>query len=404
MTPLAHLKNFSGSEGPLLCIVLDGFGIGKHDKGDCVHIAQPTNINRLIKEAQEQNLYCELKAHGTAVGLPDDTDMGNSEVGHNALGAGQLIDQGSKLVGNVIADGSLFTSDNFKFIVNKATTRHATVHLLGLLSDGNVHSHIDHLIAIVTGLSRADCPKVRIHMVTDGRDVGSMSALTYVDKLEKALACLGRDYKIASGGGRMYVTMDRYEADWQIVRRGWDAMVLGETSEANGWLGKFQSTKEAIEAARLQFPKKTDQDYPPWVVVDPSGAPLGKISDGDVVINFNFRGDRAIEISRAFEDGPDFDEKYFARRKIPKIDYFGLLIYDSDKNIPRRALCPNPDIKNVLSKYLCEAGVTQYAVSETHKFGHVTYFWNGNRSGYVNEKFERYEEVRKVEISRLTFF
>jgi 2,3-bisphosphoglycerate-independent phosphoglycerate mutase len=222
-----------------------------------------------------------------------------------------------------------------------------------------------------------------------------MSSLIYVEKLETFLASTGKDYKIASGGGRMYVTMDRYEADWQIVKRGWDAMVLGEISESNAWTGKFHLTKEAIEAARIQFPKKTDQDYPPWVITDlEMKSPIGLISDGDTVINFNFRGDRAIEISRAFEDGPDFDQKYFARRKIPKVDYYGLLIYDNDKAIPRRALCPNPDIQNVLTSYLCAAGVTQYAVSETHKFGHVTYFWNGNRSGYFDPAKELYEEVR----------
>ena len=391
---LKHLANFEGSEGPVLCMVLDGFGIGKGDAGDCVHIAQHTNINRLMKEAKENNLYCELKAHGLAVGLPDDTDMGNSEVGHNALGAGQLIDQGSKLVGNVIADGSIFKSDNFNYIVDKV--RHhptTTVHLLGLLGDGNVHSHIDHLIAIINGLSRADVPSVRIHILTDGRDVSSMSALTYVEKLEISLHATGKDYRIATGGGRMYVTMDRYEADWQIVKRGWDVMVLGEVNEP-GWPGNFSSTTEAINAVRLQFPRKTDQDYPPWVIVDSTGLPTGLVKDGDVVINFNFRGDRAIEISRAFAEGPDFDATCFARRRTVQVDYFGLLIYDNDKGIPKRALCPNPDIQNVMTSYLCTSGVTQYAVSETHKFGHVTYFWNGNRSGYFDASKELYEEVR----------
>jgi 2,3-bisphosphoglycerate-independent phosphoglycerate mutase len=283
------------------------------------------------------------------------------------------------------------------------------------LSDGNVHSHIDYLLAIIRGLAAASVPRVRVHVLTDGRDVLSMSALTYVDKLE---ACLREansktlkstktddkghhlDYKIASGGGRMYVTMDRYEADWKIVNRGYDAMVLGVLDPmlvaecSQGWLGRFSSTTEAIEAARNQFPKKTDQDYPPWVIVDSNDAPVGCVKDDDIVINFNFRGDRAIEISRSFEEGASFDEHCFNRKKIVHVDYFGLLIYDNDKGIPRRSLSPNPDIQDVMTQYLCKEGVTQFAISETHKFGHVTYFWNGNRSGYVNEKLELYEEVR----------
>ena len=396
MHRLESIPGYTPPEGPVLCIVLDGYGIGKHDAGDCVHIAQPEHINRITEEAKKKSLYCELKAHGTAVGLPDDTDMGNSEVGHNALGAGQLIDQGSKLVGNVIADGSMFQSTNFKFIVEKAKSG-ATVHLFGLLSDGNVHSSINYVVSIVAALQNAQVPKVRFHILTDGRDVPSMSSLSYVDTLEAALASTCLDYKIASGGGRMYVTMDRYESDWKIVKRGWDAMVHGTLDLsvvpecAAGWTGKFLSCTEAIESARSMFPKKTDQDYPPFVISDSNGEPLGRVQDGDVVINFNFRGDRAIQITKAFEDN---HFTFFSRGYVPKIDYFGLLIYDNDKGIPRRSLCPNPDIKNVMSQDLAASNVTQYAVSETHKFGHVTYFWNGNKSGYVAPSLELYEEVK----------
>ena len=142
------------------------------------------------------------------------------------------------------------------------------------------------------------------------------------------------------------------------------------------------------------FPKKTDQDYPPWVIVDDSGAPVGKVEDNDIVICFNYRGDRAIEISRAFEEGSNFDSSAFVRKRVPKTDYYGLLIYDNEKMIPSKSLCPNPVINNVMTEYLLSAGVTQYAVSESHKIGHVTFFWNGNRSGYLAPNLELYEEVK----------
>jgi 2,3-bisphosphoglycerate-independent phosphoglycerate mutase len=232
-----------------------------------------------------------------------------------------------------------------------------------------------------------------------------MSALDYVSRVEAVFADInaksGFDYKFASGGGRMYVTMDRYEADWNIVKRGWDAMVHGELDPAivkecaEGWTGKFKSFTEAVESARKMFPKKTDQDYPPWVIVDEKQHPVGRVADGDIVICFNYRGDRSIEIARAFEEhSSDFDKHCFDRKMVPKTEYFGLLIYDSEKMIPSKSLSPNPVIQNVLSDYLISAGVSQYACSESHKIGHVTYFWNGNRSGYLDASKELYEEIK----------
>lgn len=396
------------SKGPILLIVLDGYGVGKKDKGDCIHLANPPRINAIVEESQKHNLYCELKAHGTAVGLPSDEDMGNSEVGHNALGCGQLVAQGAKLVNIAIEDGSMFKSDNFNRIVDQTTTEGSgdkTVHFVGLLSDGNVHSHVSQLIKLVQNMAARGVPRVRLHALTDGRDVSSMSALDYVSRVETVFAEIngkeGFDYRFASGGGRMYVTMDRYEADWNIVKRGWDAMVHGELDPhivkecAEGWTGKYVSFTAAVEGARSMFPKKTDQDYPPWVIVDEKGEPVGKVLDGDIVVCFNFRGDRSIEIARAFEEkGMEFDKTCFDRKNVPETDYYGLLIYDSEKMIPSKSLCPNPVINNVLSEYLVKSNVSQYACSESHKIGHVTYFWNGNRSGYLDASQELYEEVK----------
>ena len=407
LTPLPSTCEVGdSSKGPLLLIVLDGFGVGKRDNGDCVHLANPPHINSMIVEAQNKNLYCELKAHGTAVGLPSDEDMGNSEVGHNALGCGQLVAQGAKLVNIAIENGSMFDSTNFTKIVADATADPSkTVHFVGLLSDGNVHSHIDQLIKLVENLASRGVRRVRLHAVTDGRDVSSLSALTYVSKVElvfdKINASEGFDYRFASGGGRMYVLMDRYEADWKIVHRGWDAMVHGIVDPAivkecaQGWTGRYRSFTEAVEGARKMFPKMIDQDYPPWVIVDEQDKPVGQVKDGDMVICFNYRGDRSIEISRAFENvEPDFDAKCFDRKHVPKVDYYGMLIYDNEIQMPKKSLCPNPVIKNVLAEYLLDAGITNYACSESHKIGHVTYFFSGNRSGYLDASKELYEEIK----------
>lgn len=402
--PASHQVGES-SNGPLLLVILDGFGVGKKDSGDCVHLANPPKINAILEEGQKRNLYCELKAHGTAVGLPSDEDMGNSEVGHNALGCGQLVAQGAKLVNIAIEDESLFNSDNFnKIVADCQADKAKTVHFVGLLSDGNVHSHVNQVVKMVKKLAARGVSRVRLHALTDGRDVLSLSALQYVDMVEATFAEInkshGFDYRFASGGGRMYVTLDRYEADWNIVKRGWDVMVHGELDSsiikecAEGWIGKYYSTTEAILAARAMFPKKTDQDYPPWVIVDEKNVPVGRVVDGDIVVCFNFRGDRAIEITRAFEDGPEFDKTCFDRKHVPKTDYYGLLIYDNEKMIPKKSLSPNPVINNVMTEYLLGAGVTQYACSESHKIGHVTYFWNGNRSGYLDASMELYEEIK----------
>ena len=401
------------AQGPVLLMILDGFGVGKKDKGDCVHKANPTRLNAIFEEAQSKNLYCELKAHGTGVGLPTDEDMGNSEVGHNALGCGQLVAQGAKLVNLAIEDGSIFKSENFNRIVQETTDDESkTVHFVGLLSDGNVHSHVDQLIKMIENLASRNVKKVRLHALTDGRDVLSLSALDYVSKVESVFAKINStdsfDYKFASGGGRMYVTMDRYEADWNIVKRGWDIMVHGEIDSSivpecaeSNWVGRFHSTTEAIETARKMFPTKTDQNYPPWVIIDRDNRPVGKIVDGDIVVCFNFRGDRALEISRAFEEGTEFDSKCFDRKTVPNTEYFGLLIYDNEAQIPKKSLSPNPTINNVLTEYLLSAGITQYAVSESHKIGHVTYFWNGNRSGYLDATRELYEEVKSESNDRI---
>ncbi|MDD3481298.1 2,3-bisphosphoglycerate-independent phosphoglycerate mutase, partial [Azovibrio restrictus] len=313
---------------------------------------------------------------GTAVGMPSDDDMGNSEVGHNAIGAGQVYSQGAALVAGAIGSGSIWQGEAWQQIVAGAKAGRSVLHFMGLFSDGNVHSHIDHLKAMITQAKAEGVKTVRIHALLDGRDVPETSALDYVEPFEaflKEVSDVSFDARIASGGGRQVITMDRYEANWAMVEAGWKTHVLGQGQQ-------FASTVEAVNSLRAAHPGTIDQDLPPFVIAE-NGQPLGTIKDGDAVVFYNFRGDRAIEITRAFEDA-DFDK--FDRVRVPKVTYAGMLQYDGDLQLPKRFLVPPPAIQNTMGEWFARSGITQFACSETQKFGHVTYFWNGNRSG----KFE----------------
>lgn len=384
---------------PVLFVIMDGVGVGEQDhpypEGDQVKNGQTPVLDELRKWNEERKLYIELKAHGTAVGLPTDDDMGNSEVGHNALGAGRVFAQGSKLVYKSIEEGVIFNTDTWKGLTSIGD--HNQFHLIGLTSDGNVHSHMNHIYALVDQLAKEGVRHVRVHTLLDGRDVPERSALDFIRPLEDKLAHInqarGLDYRIASGGGRMHVTMDRYNSDWGVVKRGWDAHVRGIPETTEDYPGYFGSAEEAILKARECFPQKNDQVLPSFVIVDSDNNPVGKMKDGDSVVFFNFRGDRAVQITRAFEeeDFSDFDREYF-----PRVNYAGMLEYDGDLKIPKQYLVPPPLIRQTLSEYLCAENVTQFACAETHKYGHVTYFWNGNRSGYIKEDIERYVEIKSL--------
>ena len=363
---------------PIVLVIMDGVGKGDGGSGDAVAVAKTPTLDKLLATCP----HTYLKAHGTAVGLPSDDDMGNSEVGHNALGCGQIYSQGAKLVGESIENGALYASETWKELVANAEGR--AMHFIGLLSDGNVHSNIHHLIALLRQAHAQGVKKAYCHILLDGRDVPATSALEYVDMLEKVLSELnteGCDYAIASGGGRMQVTMDRYEANWGMVEKGWRTHVQG--------IGRqFASAAEAIETYRAET-GVIDQDLPAFVIAR-NGEPVAKIANGDSVILFNFRGDRAQEISLAF-DREDFDK--FDRGDYTGVKFAGMLQYDGDLNIPRHYLVQPPVIKNTLTEVLVNAGIAEFACSETQKYGHVTYFWNGNRSGKVSEELEDYLEI-----------
>lgn len=369
------------SDRRVLVVVMDGVGVREERFGNAVQLAWTPVMDWL----KRHGAYTTLQAHGTAVGLPSDADIGNSEVGHNTLGAGRVFAQGATLVRQAIASGRIFSGQTWRDLLSYVGARNGTLHFLGLLSDGNVHAHEQHLYAMLAQAKADGVKRVRVHVLFDGRDVGEKSAETYVERLERTLAELRSpdfDALAASGGGRMRITMDRYEADWGMVQRGWQVHVLGEGQS-------FPSLTAALQTFR-KHTDVGDQYLPEFVIADERGQPVGPIRDGDGVVFFNFRGDRAIEISRAFCDA---EFPHFDRVRHPDIFYAGMMLYDGDLTIPECYLVAPPEIDHTLSEFFIDRKLRQFACSETQKFGHVTYFWNGNRSGYLDCTLEEYLDI-----------
>ena len=366
--------------GPVVLVIMDGVGYGKFAEGDAVQASNKPALDWLHANCP----HTKMKAHGMAVGLPSDEDMGNSEVGHNAIGCGRVFAQGAKLVSASIDTGAMFAGKTWNDLTGNVLAKGSTLHFLGLFSDGNVHSHINHLKAMIVQAQKQGVKKVRVHILLDGRDVGETSGMDYIVPFEaflKELNAKGVDYRIASGGGRMNITMDRYNANWDMVRRGWATHVHGEGTP-------FPDAATAYTTLR-QESKAIDQDLPAFVIAE-NGKPVGAMQDDDSVIFFNFRGDRALEITAAFEQ----DElKQFDRGRRPKVMYAGMMEYDGDLHVPKRYLVTPPSIDRVMGEFVCAAGQRSLAISETQKYGHVTYFFNGNRSGKIDDKLEDYVEV-----------
>jgi 2,3-bisphosphoglycerate-independent phosphoglycerate mutase len=385
MEALKKNPAWKGRKGPLVLVIMDGVGYGKYPEGDAVADSKMVSLDALKAACPNGR----LKAHGKAVGLPSDDDMGNSEVGHNAMGCGRVFNQGAALVSKSIETGAIWQGRAWKEV---AATK-GTLHFIGLFSDGNVHSHLDHLKAMIVQAKKDGVKTVRRHTLLAGRDVGETSALEYIDPFEAFLkehsidgnGDGGFDAKIASGGGRMWITMDRYGADWEMVRRGWDVHVHGKGRQ-------FASAREAVETYRKEIPGIIDQDLKEFVIAE-NGKPVGAIKDGDAVVYFNFRGDRALEITAAFENEDTAFDK-FDRGVRPKVIYAGMMEYDGDLHVPARYLVSPPSIDRTLGEYLAASGIRTLAISETQKYGHVTYFFNGNRTGKFDEKLETYMEIK----------
>ena len=380
MHALEKNSNWKGRRGPVVLVIMDGVGYGKYVEGDAVKASKMKYLDWFTANCP----HTKLKAHGTAVGLPSDDDMGNSEVGHNAIGCGRVFAQGAKLVGESIKSGLMYQGETWKKLIKNVKDKDSTLHFIGLVSNGNVHGHIDHLKAMVAEANKEGIKKIRVHALRDGRDVDPTSALTFVTPLEEYLASFkDSDYRIASGGGRMFITMDRYNADWPMVQRGWYAHVLGEGRQ-------FESATKAIETYRSEQAGLLDQDMHEFVIAE-NGKPVGTVEDGDSVILYNFRGDRALEITNAFESGSEFN--HFDRKRVPACEYAGMMEYDGDAHIPHQYLVNPPSIDRTMGEYLTKTGVHLMAISETQKYGHVTYFFNGNRQGKFDEKLEDYVEI-----------
>ena len=372
----------SPTHKPLLLVIMDGVGVREDTHGNALHHAYTPHMEAL----KQQGLYTTLLAHGTHVGLASDEDMGGSEVGHNTMGAGAVYPQGAKLVEEALSSGRIFDSKSWKQLSHQIKNHASTLHFLGLLSDGGIHSHIDHLEQLMEKAAQQGMLKQRLHILLDGRDVAPHSAEIYLQRLEQTLSRLQKTYQadilVASGGGRMQLTMDRYQANWGMVQRGWQHHVLGKGSS-------YGSALEALKELRKKHPTTSDQDLPGFVISH-EGHPVGKIQDGDGVVCFNFRADRVIQISQAFTQK---DFPYFPREVFPKVLYCGMLLYDGDTELPEHYLVKSPPIPHPFSEILVQKKIRQFACSETQKYGHVTFFWNGNRSGYFDAKYEEYLEI-----------
>ncbi len=367
--------------GPVVLVVMDGVGLSDKKEHNAVAQAHLETLNTLMQKYPT----AKIGASGKYVGIPDG-DMGNSEVGHNAMGAGEIVLQRSAAVEHDVNSGEIFNTQTWHDIVERIHQNHSTLHFMGIFSDGNVHSNIAHLEKMLAQAQKDGIERIRVHALIDGRDVPKQSEPKYIQRLEKFVHDLGDpDYKIASGGGRMVITCDRYENDWPMVEKGWHTHVLGEGRQ-------FANATEAVEAYRAENPDLHDQYMPPFVIAE-NGQPIGTINDGDAVIYIDFRADRAIEIAKAFtyDDFPHFD-----RIRRPDVYFAGMTEYDEDLHVPAHTLVGTPVFKHPLSPYLSEKGIKQYAISETVKFGHITYYFNGNSyevpNGEVQEEVPSYTE------------
>ena len=337
---------------PLTLIIMDGFGISDETYGNAIKAAKTPNLDKLFAE----NPFTTIGASGMDVGLPDG-QMGNSEVGHTNIGAGRIVYQELTRITKSIEDGDFFENEALKKAMDAAKKDGAALHLAGLLSDGGVHSHIDHLLALICMAKVKGLTKVYVHAFLDGRDVGPKTALEYIHELEDGMAQIGVG-KIATASGRYYA-MDR-DKRWERVERAYKALVLGEGAHA----ASAAAGVEASYAAGV-----TDEFVEPFTVdgVD------GKITAGDGVIFFNFRPDRAREITRALHDE---NFPYFARPEGARpVNYVCMTQYDATITAP--VAFPPEEIKDTLGEVLAQHGLHQLRIAETEKYAHVTFFFNG---------------------------
>ncbi|OQA09889.1 MAG: 2,3-bisphosphoglycerate-independent phosphoglycerate mutase [Firmicutes bacterium ADurb.Bin373] len=341
---------------PLVLVILDGWGVGPRVEGNAIARAYPANYNSFLTKYPHTVLACS----GEDVGLPEG-QMGNSEVGHLNMGSGRVVYQDLTRITREIRLGAFFQNKVLLDAINHAKNNGGALHLMGLLSDGGVHSHISHLFALLDLAARENMRNVFIHAFLDGRDVPPASAKEYLTSLEQKLKEIGFG-AVATVMGRYY-GMDR-DRRWERTELAYNAMTCGEGIH----------TKTALEAVeRGYYRNETDEFIQPTVIIHSSGDALGNITSGDAVIFYNFRPDRARQITRAFTD---WDFKGFTRKNgYPDVHFTCMTLYD--KNIDAPVAFKPASLKNTLGEVLSKNGIRQLRLAETEKYAHVTFFFNG---------------------------
>ncbi|MDE0787440.1 MAG: 2,3-bisphosphoglycerate-independent phosphoglycerate mutase [SAR324 cluster bacterium] len=388
MLSLKNLQQYFSGRGPLIHVVLDGWGVGAADETNAVNRANLPVISRLIRGCP----YTQLWTHGKYVGLPNEKDMGGSEVGHMTMGAGMVMEQGPTLIQNLLQSGEFFENPVLSRIIQNCVEHDTPLHLLGLLSNGNIHSHVDHTEAIIRHAFQSGIRRCYLHALLDGRDAGVQSALDFTEPFEKLFSELkgqrpGIDYAFASGGGREVITMDR-DNNWEKIEAGWQIHVQGQSEN------QFPSIRDAIEHFRKQNPEIIDQDIPGFVIIR-NGEAVGRIEDQHALIFTNFRGDRATQFSRAVlaDEFP-----YFERYRCPEVLFAGMTQYDQDNQIPPDYLVGTPVVEEPFGKRILELGLKQFRLSETQKFAHVTFFYNGGYREPLDPLKENYHFIASDKI------
>ncbi|WP_422484319.1 2,3-bisphosphoglycerate-independent phosphoglycerate mutase [Gudongella sp. DL1XJH-153] len=355
------------SKIPVMLMVLDGFGLGEDYPGNAVALAEKPNFDIIMSQYPNTT----LTASGIKVGLPEG-QMGNSEVGHLNIGAGRIVYQELTRITKEIKEGGFFRKQEFLDAIKNAKDNNSAVHLMGLLSDGGVHSHNTHLYALLELMKQHNVDKVYVHVILDGRDVPPTVGSQHVTELQDKNKELGVG-EIATVSGRYY-TMDR-DKRWERTQLGYDAMVLGEGEKA----------EDPVKAVEESYKKDINDEFMMPTVITKDGKPIATIEDNDSLIFFNFRPDRARQITRAIVD-EDFDG--FERKKRVNTYYVTMTEYDKTiRNV--HVVYTNEDLKNTLGEYVSKNGKTQLRIAETEKYAHVTFFFNGGRE----EPFEGEDRV-----------
>lgn len=348
---------------PLMLIILDGLGLGKEYEGNAFYRANTPNIDKLLREYPNTS----IDASGLAVGLPDG-QMGNSEVGHLNIGAGRVVYQELTRITKSIEDGSFYQEDKLLKSIENARVNKSKIHLVGLVSEGGVHSHINHLYGLLNLMKKEDFKDVFIHVILDGRDVGPKDGLRDIEGLLDKIEEIGIG-QIASISGRYY-SMDR-DNRWDRIKLSYDAMTQGRGNRSDN----------PIEAVEESYKSQVTDEFILPTVIERNGKPIGLVEDDDSIIFFNFRPDRARELTRAFVD-EDFTG--FDRDKI-RVHYTTMTEYDKTiENV--NVVFTNEPPKNTLGEYISARGLNQLRSAETEKYAHVTFFFNGGREeAFPNE-------------------